>query len=230
MAENLHVALIMDGNRRYAKQQGLKAVKGHEVGAQTLEKIGKACPSLGISTLTLYAFSTKNFNRSSSEVKHLMKLFRSFFSNKSIEEMCAKDTKFRFLGRLSLFPQDIQEKCKELEEKSKHNSKFLAQFCFAYGGHEEIVDATQAIAQKVKNETIQPEDITEEYVEQHLYSSLKPDLVIRTGGDIRTSDFLPWQTAYSEWFFVDKFWPELTIEDIKKYIEDFSSRQRRFGK
>lgn len=230
MTKNLHVALIMDGNRRYAKQKGLQAVKGHEFGAETLEKIGKTCPSLGISTVTLYAFSTKNFNRSPKEINHLMNLFQSFFSNKSVKEMRVKGTKFRFLGRLSMFPKDIQEQCKKLEEQTKNNTKLVAQFCFGYGGHEEIVDATKAIAQKIQKKTLKPQDITEKCIEKHLYSSLQPDFIIRTGGDIRTSDFLPWQTAYSEWFFIDKFWPELTSEDIQRCVEDFNNRQRRFGR
>ncbi len=220
----------MDGNRRYAVKKGEPKVKGHEYGANTFSKIIEdAKKSNLIRELTFYTFSVQNFNRNQTEVDYIMKLFRKFL-DKHISKLAKEDAKIKFLGRLELFPKDIQKKVKELEEKTKDKKEFQVNFCFGYGGREEIIDASKKLAEDVKEGKINPEDIDESLFENYLYTNHNPDIIIRTGGNIRTSNFLLWQTIYSEWFFLDKLWPEMTFGDIKDCIDQFNSRERRFGK
>lgn len=224
----LNIAMIMDGNRRFARKRGLPSVKGHEYGAKKLEEILKWAKGKDIASLTLYTFSTENFNRAKEEVDYIFKLFEEYFS-KILNDINNKELsglRIKFLGRLHLFPENIQKICKEIEEKTKDREEYLLQFCFGYGGRAELVDAVKELIKQGAKE----EEVTEELIQDYLYSSIEPDIVIRTSGEIRLSNFLMWQSAYSEWFFLEETWPELTTEKIAKVIEDFHKRNRRRGK
>ena len=228
--KKLHIAMIMDGNRRYAVKKLLPKVKGHKFGAKTFSEIAKSIKEIkDVNEFSFYTFSVQNFNRNQKEVDYIMNLFKEFFQEQ-IPILKKDEVKIKFLGRLELFPEEIQTLCKQAEDETKDFDKYRINFCFGYGGREELVDATKAIAKQIKEGTLQPEEITEETINNKLYSNHQPDMVIRTGGDNRTSNFLPWQTTYSEWFFLDKLWPEFKVEDLKECISKFNKRERRFGK
>ncbi len=226
-----HVAIILDGNRRYAKSQGLASVtSGHDAGAKNLETILPHLAKKGITQVTLYVFSTENFKRPAEEVKYLFSLFEKYFSDpKTIEQFKKEDAQMRFIGNMSLFPPKVQVAAKNAADDTQYCKKLIVNFLMGYGGREEITHALRNIARNIKA-GLNPDSINEEYVQSQLYMSSEPDLVIRTGGNIRTSNFLPWQSVYSEWFFVDKFWPQLTTDDIDKVLSDFQTRKRNFGK
>ena len=221
-----HIAVILDGNRRYAKNKGLPEYKGHTEGADTVENFLKWCKDLDIKEATLYTLSTENLKRDPKELEHLFSLFKKWFNK--FEEKLEKHpeenkAKIKFIGDLSLIPKDIQEIAKKLEETTKDNTDYKINFCFAYGGRLEL---TQAVNKLIKQGLpIKEQDITES-----LWLSSEPDLIIRTGGKTRTSNFLPWQSVYSEWFFTEKMWPEFTKQDLKKAIQHFEDVQRNFGK
>ncbi|HME87231.1 MAG TPA: polyprenyl diphosphate synthase [Candidatus Nanoarchaeia archaeon] len=219
-----HVAIILDGNRRFAKSQGLPTFKGHQKGAETVEQLLDWAKELGVKELTLYSFSMQNFNRSKEEFGYLMNLFESFFTKAMKRLEKSKEVRFNFIGRLSGFPKNVQVLAKNLMVKSKKNTQFTVNFAFGYGGREEIVDAVNALLKK------KVKKVTEKTIAEHLYLNSEPEIVIRTGGEHRTSNFLPWQTVYSEWFFVKKPWPAFTKNDFKKIIKQFETRERRFGK
>ncbi|MBT3406937.1 di-trans,poly-cis-decaprenylcistransferase [Candidatus Woesearchaeota archaeon] len=227
-----HLGIIMDGNRRFARRLMMKPWKGHEWGAQKLLKIFEWCKELEIEELTLYTFSIQNFNRPKEEFDMLMNIFRDNFDKIKEEEHIVNQNKIKikFIGRLHLFPEDIQQKAKDIEELTKDYSDYTVNFAFGYGGREEIIDATKKIAELVKENKIQPSEITEELIKENLYMADEPDLIIRTGGDRRTSNFLIFQSSYSEWLFLEKKFPELKKEDIVKCKLDFEKRERRFGK
>lgn len=222
----------MDGNRRFAKKLMLEPWKGHEYGAKKLEEVLHWCKDEGVTTLTMYALSMQNLNRPKHELDFLMNLARKNFKKYQEEESMIQQLglKVQFIGRRDLLPQDVQDLMSAIEEQTKNNASYLLRFCVAYGGREEIVDAVHNIANDVKEGKIQPTQVDEELIDAYVYMKEKPDLIIRTGGDLRTSNFLTWQSAYSEWAFTDKTWPELTQEDLKTFIEDFNKRERRFGK
>lgn len=231
--KDLHVGMIMDGNRRFAKRLMLEPWKGHEYGMKKIEDVLKWCKELDVKELTLYAFSIQNFNRPKHEFDYLMNLFRKEFKRINEEkenEISKNNLRVRFLGRRDLFPEDIQKQIGDIEKKTSKNDGYYLNFCFGYGGREEIVDAVHRIAEDIKSGEVQPSQVDEELIDNYVYNASQPDLVIRTGGDNRTSNFLVWQTAYSEWFFIKKFWPELTREDLEKIFEEFKKRERRFGK
>lgn len=220
-----HVGIILDGNRRFAKKMLMEPWKGHEYGAEKVEQLFGWCEELGIKELTLYIFSMQNFNRSKTEVLYLMDLFCNFFSSaKTKEKIDQNGIAVRFIGRTRLLSQKVQETIHKLEEETRHNKRFRVNFAMAYGGREEIIDGIK----KLMKEGIK--DVDENTFSKYLYLQNEPDLIIRTGGDKRTSNFLIWQSWYSEWFFVDKYWPEFEKEDLAGIIEEFSQRQRRFGK
>ncbi len=227
-----HLALILDGNRRFAKRLMKQPWKGHEWGAQKVQKVMGWSRELGIKELTMYAFSLQNFNRPKIEFKYLMDLFRKEWDDlgqpEKLQELKDEGIQINFLGRIHLFPKDVQDKMNKLMENTKNNSKFKVNFAMAYGGQEEILDAIGAMADKIKNGTIQ--EVTKELFEKHLYTASEPDLIIRTGGDKRTSNFMNWQSWYSEWLFMDKFWPEFEKIDLVNAVDDYNSRNRRFGK
>lgn len=225
METPLHIGIILDGNRRYAKKKMLESWKGHELGARAVENLIDYVSDLGINQVTLYALSQENIKeRSEVELDFLYKLFRKMF--KRIEEKKSKNLKIRFIGDIEMLPKDLFKQCRKLEEDTKNNNGLIVNFCIAYGGKQEII---QAIKRIIKSKT--PENkITEKIIEKYLHLRSKPDLVIRTGGDIRTSNFLPWQSTYSEWFFIKKLWPEFTKKDLIKIIKEFNNRKRNFGK
>ena len=222
-----HIALILDGNRRYGKKIGSK-LKGHVVGAKKVEKLFDWCKELGIKEITLYTFSTENFNRAKEEVDYLMNLFRKQF--KRLKKRLEKEKiRINFIGRLGLFPDDLRKEMEELIEETKDNDGFRVNFAVGYGGRAEIVDSIKKIIQKINNKEIGTKDVNEEMVSENLYLKSEPDIMIRPGGEKRMSNFLLWECAYSELFFIDKLWPEFEKEDLVKVIEEFKARERRFG-
>jgi tritrans,polycis-undecaprenyl-diphosphate synthase [geranylgeranyl-diphosphate specific] len=229
--ESKHVGIILDGNRRFAKKLMAQPWKGHEKGAEKVENLLDWAMELEIEELTLYAFSMQNFKRTEEEKEYLMGIFQKVFtSEKILKKIQEHKIRVRFLGRIHLFPKDIYQIMLDLMEKTKENSRFFVNFAMAYGGQEEIVDAVKTVAEKVKEGEMAVDEIDVESFEKHLYTDHKPDFIIRTGGDYRTSNFLIWQSAYSEWFFLEKKWPEFEKEDLIGCIKQFRNRNRRFGK
>ena len=229
-----HVAIIMDGNRRYSKMQGnLNAIEGHKRGVDTLENVLEWCIDLGINIVTVYAFSTENFKRSEKEVEDLMKLFvDSFLSISSNKKIHKNEVRLKAVGRLDLFPEDVRDAIKDAEKSTEKYDKRLINIAMGYDGRVEIVDAFKKIAAKVKSGEINPEDIDENMINDNLYTAglEDPNLVIRTSGEERLSGFLLWQSSYSELYFTDSLWPELRKVDFLRAIRSYTKRQRRFGK
>lgn len=219
-----HIAIIMDGNRRWASDNNLPKAEGHRRGAEKLKELIQWCKEDGIKTLTFYALSTENLKREKDELNALFSLFKEYFTelyNK--KEIMEDSVKINFPGNISLLPEDIQEIIRKTEEKTKNNKNYIINFCIAYGGHDEIIHAVNKAVEKGKK-------VTEKEFEKLLYISDQPDIVIRTGGNIRTSNFLPWQTAYSEWFFTNTYWPAFSKKEFDSIIEEFGRRKRNFGK
>jgi len=226
-----HIAIIMDGNRRFSKRLMLKPWKGHEWGAKKVEKLLDWCKELRIKELTLYTFSVQNFNRPKVEFDYLMNLFRKEFERFKDDERIHKNRiRINFLGRLYMFPKNIQESMKALMDMTKDYGDYQINFAMAYGGRAEVIDATIKIAKDVKEGKLDLDKINEETFSRNLYSDHEPDLIIRTGGEKRTSNFLIWQSYYSEWVFLEKMWPEFEKEDLIEAINDFFKRKRRYGK
>lgn len=229
-----HVAIIMDGNRRYSKLQGnMAAIEGHKRGVDTLENVLEWCIDLGINIVTVYAFSTENFKRSEKEVEDLMKLFvDSFLSISTNKKIHKNEVKLKAVGKLDLFPEDVREAIKDAEKSTEKYDKRLINIAMGYDGRVEIVDAFKKIATKVKSGEINPEDIDENMINDNLYTAglEDPNLVIRTSGEERLSGFLLWQSSYSELYFTDSLWPELRKVDFLRAIRSYTERQRRFGK
>ena len=227
--ENLpkHVAFIMDGNRRWAKSKGLSPLKGHLVGEDRIEPIIDHAIKLGIPYLTFWAFSTENWNRNRKEVQFLLNLFRDNLS-KRVDKYHQKNVRLNIIGNLLDFPQDIQKRVKEWMEKTKDNSKITVNVALSYGGRDEIIRAIKRIHDP--QSTIQ--NLTKEEFEKYLDTAGQPDpdLMIRTGGEMRLSGFLMWQLEYGELYFTDTLWPDFTPEEFAKAIIEYQKRQRRFGK
>lgn len=225
-----HVAIILDGNRRYAKKHKLKLLRGHEFGAKKVEKLFDWCRQLGIKELTLYVFSMENFKRPKNEVNYLMNLFRKQFKKLSKDKRIEKDKiRINFIGRLSLFPKDMQEMMKSIMKKTKNHKNFRINFAIGYGGRAEIIDAAKNIINEIKRKKLNERNINENLFKKHLYLSSEPDLLIRPGGELRISNFLVWQSCYTELYFTKKLWPEFTKNDLKKAVDDYKKRERRFG-
>ncbi len=225
-----HIAFIMDGNRRFAKKLLLQPHKGHEHGVKTVDMVLEWCVQHEMSEVTLYAFSLQNLNRPKHEFNYLMDLFKKvFFDPDYLDKLLRADFKTTFIGRLDIFSKEIQEGCALLEEKTAHCTQRKLNICFGYGGREELVDAVFSLATRVKEGTLLPEQIDEGCISSQLGVQSSPDLIIRTGGEFRTSNFLPWQSVYSEWFFLEKKWPELVQEDLDTVLAQFQKRERRFG-
>ena len=223
------IAIILDGNRRFAKKIGLQPWKGHEYGMKKLEELFGWCLELGIKELTLYSFSTENFNRAKNEIDFLFGLFKKKFDEiRKGRDIFKNEVRVNVIGRSYMFPKDIQKAMAEVAEKTKNNRKLTVNFALAYGGRQEIVDSFKRIIKN--NPNINPDKINEMLITQNLYLQSEPDMVIRPGGEIRTSNFLTWQSVYSEWIFIDKFWPEFTKKDLIECIEEFNRRERRYGK
>lgn len=226
MGSPKHVAIILDGNRRFAKRLMLEPWKGHDYGARKIEALLDYAKDYGINEITLYCLSCENIkSRPKDELEYLFKLFKKEFKDIDREEIEGNKIKIRFIGNLDLLPEDLKEQCLRLEEETSENNNFAVNFCIAYGGRQEIVEAVRRI---LKNK-VDVDDVNEGVVEENLLLQSEPDIVIRTGGEKRSSNFLPWQTTYSEWFYLDKFWPEFEREDLVECIEEFKKRKRRFG-
>ena len=229
--EPKHIAIIQDGNRRYAKKQGLNPWEGHKFGAEKVKKILEWCRDLGIKELTLYSFSIDNFKRPEKEKKVLFGLFKKNIKElKNNEKLKEHGIRIQFIGRLEMFPNDIKKNMEDVMEKTRNNEKFRLNFAMAYSGKAEIADALKKIIKKVKNKEINEDDIGESLINENLYLSSSPDILIRPGGEKRMSDFLLWQSSYSELIFLEKLWPEFTKEDLIWCIEEFKQRERRFGR
>jgi len=220
----MHIGIIIDGNRRFAKQRAKEPWKGHEEGAKTLEEFFGWCRDLGVKELTLYCFSLENFKRPEKEVEFLMKIFKKEFAKLEKDKRIMKDgVKIKFIGKKELLKEELQELMKRIEKKTEKNNNYIINFAIAYGGRQEILQAVKKLAEN-------KEEINEENLTKNLWLSDSPDLIIRTGGEKRTSNFLPWQSVYSEWIFLDKMWPEMTKQDLINALEEFKNRERRFGK
>lgn len=226
-----HIAIIMDGNRRWAKNKGLPSAIGHKKGVDALKKTVYACDDFGIKYLTVYAFSTENWNRKPEEVDFLMNLLGKTIQNE-LNELNDNGVVISFLGDLTKLSPKLQEILYHAIDVTKDNKGVNLQIAFNYGSRAEIVNAVKNISEKVKNGEMNVDDITENVVSKALYTSSipDPDLLIRTGGEVRISNYLLWQIAYSEILIVDEFWPEFDKESLASAVEDFYSRNRRWGK
>ena len=231
-ASNLpvHIAIIMDGNRRWARQRNLDVKTGHKEGAKTLENIVRYAKKVGIKYITVYAFSTENWKRSEEEVGALMLLLQAYLDSYA-KRADTEGIKVKVLGDISVLPKGMQNTIGKLEERTKDNTDINFNIALNYGGRDEIVKAVRKISEKVKNGELNVEDINEEIISDNLYTSgmPDPDVVVRTSGEMRTSNFLPWQIVYSEFIFVEKNWPEFSEEDLDKVIEIYQKINRKFG-
>lgn len=222
------IAIILDGNRRFAKKLGLQPWKGHEFGLKKLEDLFRWCIELGIKELTLYCFSTENFKRARKEVSYLFDLLWMEFEKMQQSKTLYKDkVRVNVIGRIQMFPKKMQKAMREAMKKTEKNRELFVNLALAYGGRQEIVDAFKKI---LKKGVINLNKINEELISKNLYLQSEPDVVIRPGGEMRTSNFLTWQSVYSEFVFLDKLWPEFTKKDLIKCIDEFSKRERRFGR
>jgi undecaprenyl diphosphate synthase len=225
-----HVAIIMDGNGRWAQKRFLPRIAGHRVGLKSVHEVVEAASDIGIKVLTLYAFSTENWRRPRKEINALMGLLVKFL-RKELNEMHEKNVRFRTIGRVSALPELV---CRELEhaiQTTKVNSGIIVNVALNYSGRTEMVDAVRGIIEEIKDGKINPEDIDEQLISQHLYTNQvpDPDLLIRTSGELRISNFLLWQLAYAEIVVTDTFWPDFRRPEFFQAIIDYQKRERRFG-
>lgn len=228
--ENLpnHVGIIMDGNGRWARRRGLPRTAGHTVGAQTLKTIAEYASKLGIKYLTAYAFSTENWKRPADEVDAIMKLLLEYLRDEKLLE--GNDIQVKFIGDRSVLTEEIRKEMKNAEEKSSKRNGTILFMAINYGGQQEIVRSVQKLAQDVKEGRLEPSDITESAIGENLYTDIPDvDLIIRPSGELRLSNFLLWQSAYSEFWFSDINWPDFSCEDFDRAIIDYQARNRRFG-
>lgn len=225
-----HIGIILDGNRRWAKEKGLDPRLGHSKGAEALENITKFANSIGLKYLTVYAFSTENWNREETEVRALMRILVRFiirFNKTAIDEKI----KVRVIGDMSKFPEKLQLKLLDIIEKTKDHKGTVLNIALNYGGRQELVKAVKEIVDDVEQGKIKKDDITMNIVESKLYTAGQPDpdMLIRTSGEMRTSNFLPWQLTYTEFIFINKHWPDFKNDDLIEAINVFNNRTRRFG-
>ncbi len=219
-----HLGIILDGNRRWAKEHGLPTPEGHRKGFENVKLIIQAAQDREIKTLTLFCFSTENWNRPKEEIDYLMDIFRKSLSD-YFGKFNGKNVKINVLGQKEKFARDIKEQMEKIESETKNNTGMILNLALSYGGRAELVDAIKKIVKK----GIDPDKITEDTVKENLWTS-DVDLIIRTGGEQRLSGFLLWQAAYSEFLFVKKYWPDFDENDLDAALADYASRQRRFGK
>ena len=226
-----HIAIIMDGNGRWAKQKNKSRSDGHKEGKKSVKKIVKACAELGVKNLTLFAFSTENWNRPKLEIKILMKLLLNSL-NEELETLTKNNIRFKTIGNLEKLPKRLLSYLTKVTKKTQNNNRMTLTLALSYGARGEIVDAVQAIGDKVKNNLISLKNIDESVINQHLYTHYLPDvdLLIRTSGEKRISNFLLWQIAYAELYFTEKLWPDFSKEDLYEAIVNYQQRERRFGK
>ena len=226
-----HLAIIMDGNGRWAKQKGLLRTLGHESGTKSVKVTVETCAKMGIENLTLYAFSTENWSRPKLEVDLLMELLINSLKNE-LNTLQENNIKLNSIGNLDLLPKSAQKKLEEVIETTKNNSRMVLTLALSYGSREELINAVKNISNKVKNNIISIDNIDESIINQHLYTRDLPevDLLIRTSGEHRISNFLLWQIAYSELYFTDVLWPDFKENDLYEAIISYQKRERRFGK
>lgn len=225
-----HIAVIMDGNGRWAAARGLPRIAGHRAGIKAAEDVMQAAGDLGVKILTLYTFSTENWNRPKAEVSALFKLLEHYLSAKG-DKLMKKKIRFQAIGRLNELPGSLRKNIEGYAGKTKDNTGLTVNLALNYGGRPEIIDAVRNIANDVREGNISPGDIDEKLFADHLYTRNMPDpdLLIRTSGELRVSNFLLWQIAYAEICVVKKLWPDFNKEDFKRCVLDYQSRERRFG-
>ena len=224
-----HIAIIMDGNGRWAKERGKERSFGHQAGVDTVRRITSECVRLGVKFLTLYTFSTENWSRPETEIAALMGLVLSSLED---EIFMKNNIRFQVVGDIERLPQSVQDKLRETMEHTARNTAMTMVVALSYSSRWELTRAAQSIARDVKQGTLQPEDITEELMNQRLETAFMPDpeLLIRTGGELRISNYMLWQIAYSELYFCDTYWPDFNEVDLHQAIASYQARQRRFGK
>jgi len=229
MVKNIpkHIAIIMDGNRRWAREKGLPVFAGHKQGVNTLKKVGDFCIKQGIKYLTVWAFSTENWERSKEEVNYLLGLMKEVVINE-LDEFHDRGAKINFFGGLEDFPVDLRKALGKATEKTKNNKKIFLNVAINYGGRTEIIRAVK----KIINRGLSANQVTEEVFAKNLYTDnlSDPDLIIRTSGEQRTSGFLPWQSDYAELYFCKKYWPDFSEKDLQAALDEFQRRRRNFGK
>ncbi len=225
-----HIAIIMDGNRRWAKKRNIPISLGHKEGAKTLEKIVRYANKIGIKHITVYAFSTENWKRTEEEVSSLMTLLQNYLDDYS-KRADSENIKVKIIGKKEGLSSKMIEKIEKCMERTKNNTGITFNIALNYGGRDEIVNVVKEIATKVSKNEIKIEDINEEMISESLYTKGQPDpdLLIRTSGELRLSNFLPWQLAYTEFLFIDKYWPDFTEKDLDDAIEVYQKRNRKFG-
>lgn len=226
-----HVAVIMDGNGRWAGRQGLARIRGHQAGADRLEDIMRAAEDAGVKYLTLYAFSKENWQRPKDEVQFLMQLLSTYLDRK-LPDLKKNNIVFNAIGRLTDMPQDIQSKLARNMQETARNTGLVVTFAFSYSSRLEITEACRRLARQAAEGKISPEEITEEKISENLYTRgiPDPDLLIRTSGEMRISNFLLWQISYAELYITEKCWPEFTRDEFFKALESYAARERRFGR
>ncbi len=225
-----HVAIIMDGNGRWAKKRLLNRINGHEKGSDTVRSVVRTCREIGISYLTLYAFSTENWQRPKTEVGALMTLLKNFLHSEK-KEMVENDIRLRVIGQVDRLPEKVQQALQQTMSATKDNSAMTLVLALSYGGRAEIIRMVQEVAKQVKLGEIDPDSITAELVADHLYTRdiPDPDLLIRTSGEMRISNFLLWQIAYTEIFVTPTLWPDFSRDELLEILKDYQNRERRFG-
>lgn len=225
-----HIAFIMDGNGRWAKKRGLPRTVGHNEGGKTLLKIINACNELGIKAMTVYAFSTENWSRPKSEVEYLMKLPNEYIKN-YLPKIKEANIRMKFIGFLDQLPEDMQANIKYAYEETKDNTGMILTIALNYGSHDEIIHAVKQIASECVTGKVKIEEITKEYFSQKLMTNGLPDvdLLVRTSGELRISNYLLWQISYSELYFTKKCWPEFSVYELKKALLEYQNRNRRYG-
>ena len=224
-----HIAIIMDGNGRWAKARGFNRSVGHQAGVETVKRITEACSRMGVKYLTLYTFSTENWNRPADEVAALMSLVLTAMEE---ELFMQNNVRLRIIGDLTRVPDDVRKAILSLQERTQVNTGMTMVIALSYSSRWEITDTVQRLAQKVKAGELTPEDITEDCISKHLVTNFMPDpdLLIRTGGECRLSNYLLWQCAYTEFYFCDTYWPDFNADDLQLAIDYFNRKERRFGK
>ena len=224
-----HIAMVLDGNRRWAKEKGMPTLKGHQKGFENIRDLTPYIFNRGVEVLSVYAFSEQNFNRSEDEVNYLMDIFVNMFKNEC-EKIHNENIRIVFSGRRNRLRKDVVDAMNEITERTKNNTKGTFNVCLGYSGQQEVCDMTKKLCEMYKEGKIELDEITPEFVQTQLYQDLPPvDLMIRTSGEIRLSNFLPWQLVYSEFYFTNKYWPDFNEKDLDEAIKEYQKRNRKFG-
>ncbi len=226
-----HVAIIMDGNNRWAKKRFLPGIAGHKAGVKAVREVIETCADAGVEVLTLFAFSSENWKRPADEVSALMELFMAAL-RREVNKLDSNGIRLKILGELSRFHPDLQAAIARAEQQTAENTRFTLQIAANYGGRWDIAQAAQHLAQQVKDGQLEPQQISEALINQHLvtHNGPEPDLLIRTGGEQRISNFLLWQMAYTEFYFTDLYWPDFKRQAMQDALDSFTTRERRFGR